>query len=89
MAIINGESNLKCDPSFTPNVLAATGPKASPRMKQVISSLIQHTHDFLRENEITVTEWTQAVDFINRAGGMSNDRRNETQLVHDILGIES
>ena len=26
---------------------------------------------------------------LNRAGKMSDDRRNETQLVHDVLGIES
>lgn len=26
---------------------------------------------------------------INRAGKMSDDRRNETQLIHDILGVET
>ncbi|KAI9727639.1 MAG: hypothetical protein M1828_005867 [Chrysothrix sp. TS-e1954] len=79
----------KFDPNFTRNVINATGPKASPRMRTVMGSLIQHLHDFCRENEITVDEWTQAVDMINEAGEMSDDRRNEGQLVCDVLGIES
>lgn len=77
------------DPDFTASVIAATGPKATPRMRQVMGSLIQHVHDFARENDITVAEWMNAVEFLNRAGQMSNDRRNETQLVSDVIGLES
>ena len=77
------------DPNFTKNVIAATGPKANPRVRKVIGNLIQHLHDFCRENEITVDEWLSAVDLINEAGKMSDDRRNEGQLVCDVLGIES
>ncbi|KAI9672684.1 MAG: hypothetical protein M1831_000119 [Alyxoria varia] len=79
----------KYDPHFTDNVINATGPKASPRFRTVIGSLTRHLHDFCRENEVTVEEWMGAVDFLNRSGQMSTDRRNETQLVSDILGIES
>lgn len=77
------------DPDFTANVIAATGPKTSPRMRQVITSLIQHVHDFARENDVTVSEWMQGVEFLNRAGQMSNDLRNEMQLVTDVIGLES
>lgn len=77
------------DPSFTASVIAAPGPNANPRAKKLISSLIQHLHDFCREEEVTIEEWMVAVDFINRSGKMSNEKRNETQLVSDILGIES
>ncbi|KAH8785407.1 hydroxyquinol 1,2-dioxygenase [Diaporthe sp. PMI_573] len=77
------------DPNFTDSVVAATGPKASPRMRQVMSSLIRHVHDFARENDITVSEWMQGVELLNRSGQMSNDRRNETQLLCDVIGLES
>ncbi|EOD51111.1 Catecholdioxygenase [Neofusicoccum parvum] len=77
------------DPNFTQNVINATGPKATPRIRQVIGSAIQHLHDWARENEITVDEWMQGLELINEAGRMSNDRRNEGQLVCDILGFES
>lgn len=77
------------NPDFTRSVVEATGPKASPRVRKVVGSLIQHLHDFCRENEVTVDEWMGAVDMINSAGKMSDEKRNEGQLMCDILGIES
>lgn len=52
------------DPSFTQSVIDATGPKASPRMRKVMASLIRHVHDFARENEITVGEWMAGVEMV-------------------------
>lgn len=82
-------STHKYDPNFTQAVIDATGPKAEPRLRQLISSLTQHLHDFARENELTVDEWMAAVNMINWAGQMSDDKRNEGQLMCDVLGIES
>lgn len=84
-----GAKKPQYDPTFTDNVIAATGPKTSPRMRQVMASLIRHVHDFARENDITVSEWMQGVQMLNWAGQMSNDRRNETQLLCDVIGLES
>lgn len=77
------------DPNFTQSVINATGPKASPRIRNVMASLIQHVHNFARENEITVDEWMAGVKMINEAGRMSTDKRNEGQLLCDIIGLES
>lgn len=77
------------DPQFTENVINATGPSTTPRMRKVMASLIQHVHDFARENELTVDEWMQGVQLLNWAGKMSDDKRNETQLVCDVIGLES
>jgi catechol 1,2-dioxygenase len=87
----NGASSnsSRFDPHFTQNVINAMGPKTSPRMRTVMSSLIRHVHDFARENELTVDEWMQGVDLINWAGKMSDDKRNEGQLVCDVIGLES
>ena len=52
------------DTHFTQNVINATGPKASPRMRKVMASMIQHIHDFARENEITVEEWMAGVEMV-------------------------
>jgi catechol 1,2-dioxygenase len=54
-----------------------------------MSSLIQHVHDFAREVELTIDEWMAGVELINWAGKMSTDRRNEGQLVCDVIGLES
>ncbi|KAI1777694.1 Intradiol ring-cleavage dioxygenase [Hypoxylon cercidicola] len=79
----------KYDPEFTDNVIAATGPNAQPRLKQIMPSLLRHLHDFAREVDLTVAEWTAGVELINEAGRMSNDQRNETGLLCDVLGLES
>ncbi|KAK4243767.1 Intradiol ring-cleavage dioxygenase [Corynascus novoguineensis] len=77
------------DATFTDRVIAATGPNADRRLVEVMPSLVRHLHAFAREVNLTVAEWTAAVDFINECGKMSDDRRNETQLLCDIVGLES
>lgn len=88
---VNGATKSKpqYDPEFTANVIGATGPKANPRVAQVLHSLITHLHDFAREVDLTVDEWMMGVNMINRAGQMSNERRNEGQLLCDVIGLES
>ncbi|KAH6694067.1 dioxygenase [Plectosphaerella plurivora] len=77
------------DTDFTAKVIAATGPSAHPRLAKIMPSLLRHLHDFAREVHLTAGEWMAAVELINEAGRMSNDRRNETQLLCDVLGLES
>ncbi|KXJ94346.1 Intradiol ring-cleavage dioxygenase [Microdochium bolleyi] len=77
------------DPNFTAQVIAATGPEAHPRMAEIMPSLLHHLHDFAREVNLTAAEWAAAVDFLNAAGKMSSETRNETALICDILGLES
>lgn len=74
---------------FTNEVKSAMGPKTTPKMRRILGSLIQHIHDFTMENQITVEEWMAGVDFINRIGQMSDERRNEGILVSDVFGLES
>jgi catechol 1,2-dioxygenase len=86
-----GDDNVgpRYDPDFTQHVIDATGPKTSPRIREVMSSLIRHLHDFAREVDLTVDEWMLGVELINWAGQMSNEERNEGQLVCDVIGLES
>ncbi|OGE58146.1 hypothetical protein PENARI_c001G01704 [Penicillium arizonense] len=77
------------DPTFTDRVIDAMGPKTSPRMRQLMTGLIRHMHDYAREEELTVDEWMAGVKMLNWAGQMSDDKRNEGQLVCDVFGLES
>jgi catechol 1,2-dioxygenase len=91
-AATNGASSTESsrfDPNFTQNVINAMGPKTSPRMREVMSCLTRHLHDFAREIELTVDEWMEGVKLLNWAGQMSNDRRNEGQLMCDVVGLET
>jgi len=62
-----GAQKHRFDPNFTQSVIGAIGPKASPRTRQIVSSLIQHVHDFARENELTVDEWMAGVQLVRRS----------------------
>lgn len=77
------------DPDFTDHVIESMGPRASPRLRQLMTGLIRHVHDFARENELTVDEWMSGVRLLNWAGKMSDDKRNEGQLICDVIGLES
>ncbi|QPG94032.1 hypothetical protein C2857_004223 [Epichloe festucae Fl1] len=74
---------------FTQNVIDAMGPNTPPRLREVMASLIKHVHDFAREVQLTTDEWMAGVQLINQAGQMSNDKRNEGQLLCDVIGLES
>jgi len=75
--------------AFTDNVINSMGPKTPERLREVMTALIRHVHDFAREVDLTVDEWMAGVQLMNWAGQMSNDRRNEGQLVCDVIGLES
>lgn len=57
------------------------------RFKEVMSKLIQHLHDFVRDAEITMDEWAVAIDFLTRTGQMCDDKRQEFILLSDTLGV--
>lgn len=67
----DGKPARNYDPGFTQNVINAIGPKASPRVRKVMSSLIQHLHDFARENEVTVDEWMAGVELVMKLLSLS------------------
>ena len=89
MATNGAGGTARFDPTFTDHVINAMGPKTTPRMREVMTGLIRHVHDFARETELTVDEWMEGVQLMNWAGQMSTDRRNEGQLVCDVIGLES
>ncbi|XDG01257.1 hypothetical protein ABKA04_000872 [Annulohypoxylon sp. FPYF3050] len=79
----------KYDPEFTDKVITATGPNANDRLKQIMPSLLRHLHDFAREVDLTMAELMTGIELINESGRMSTDKRNETLLLCDILGLET
>lgn len=74
---------------LTRSVLDSMGPQTPTRLREVMTALIQHLHQFAREARLTMDELAVGIRFINEAGQMSDERRNESQLVCDILGLES
>jgi len=57
------------------------------RLREVMESLIKHLHGFVKEVELTQTEWEIAIDFLTRTGQMCDDKRQEFILLSDTLGV--
>ncbi len=58
-----------------------------PRFRKVMTALIRHLHDFVREVDLTEEEWIAAIDFLTDTGKMCSDRRQEFILLSDTLGV--
>jgi protocatechuate 3,4-dioxygenase beta subunit len=58
-----------------------------PRLKQVLTSLVQHLHAFVKDVELTEEEWGTAIQFLTRTGQMSDAVRQEFILLSDVLGV--
>ncbi|MGR7025819.1 intradiol ring-cleavage dioxygenase [Geodermatophilus sp. URMC 62] len=68
-------------------VAASFADTPDPRLKQIMTSLVQHLHAFVKDVELTEEEWGFAIDFLTRTGHMSNEVRQEFILLSDVLGV--
>lgn len=73
--------------TITEAVLARLDTCGNPRLKQVLSALVRHLHDFAREVELTEAEWMEGIRFLTATGQMCDDKRQEFILLSDTLGL--
>jgi len=60
-----------------------------PRLKEVMTALITHLHDFAREVKLTPDEWMQGINFLTDVGHITDDKRQEFILLSDTLGLSA
>ncbi|MFJ4830573.1 intradiol ring-cleavage dioxygenase [Streptomyces sp. NPDC088747] len=60
---------------------------ADPRLRELLTALTRHLHDFVRETEPTMEEWERAIGFLTATGQMCTDTRQEFILLSDVLGV--
>lgn len=65
------------------------GPGTDPRLREVLTALARHLHDFTREIHLTHAEWRTAIALLTRAGQITTGERNEFVLFSDVLGLSS
>ena len=73
--------------TITQAVIERFSKTPDPRLKEILTSLIQHLHAFARETQLTEAEWFQGIDFLTRTGQMCDDKRQEFILLSDTLGL--
>lgn len=69
------------------NVNARMGPDVSPRLQEVMTSLVTHLHAFAKDIQLTQQEWEVAIDFLTGTGQMCTEERQEFILLSDALGF--
>jgi len=72
---------------LTQAVLARLEGTTDARFSHIMTRLVKHLHDFIRETELTEAEWQGAIRFLTETGQKCDDRRQEFILLSDTLGV--
>lgn len=78
--------NLNQD-TITQAVIARFAETPDPRLKEIITSLVQHLHAFAREIKLTEAEWLEGIEFLTATGQKCDAKRQEFILLSDTLGL--
>ena len=62
---------------------------SDPRVKEILSSLAKHMHQFAREVNLTHDEWRAGLKSLEWAGNITTHERNEFVLLSDVMGMSS
>lgn len=73
--------------SITQAVIDRLKDAPDPRFKQVMTSLVTHLHDFVRDVRLTEAEWIRAIEFLTAVGQTCTPKRQECILLSDTLGV--
>jgi hydroxyquinol 1,2-dioxygenase len=73
--------------NITAAVIARLSESKDARFQKLMTSLIGHLHDFIREVKLTEEEWFTAIQFLTDVGRTCTDKRQEFILLSDTLGV--
>ena len=73
--------------TLTDRVLATFRDAGDARFRQIMTSLVQHLHAFVRDTELTEAEWFAGIRFLTATGQTCDDKRQEYILLSDTLGV--
>jgi hydroxyquinol 1,2-dioxygenase len=73
--------------SITQAVIDRLAQCDDPRFKRVMTSLVTHLHDFVRDVQLTESEWIGAIQFLTDVGQTCTEKRQEFILLSDTLGV--
>lgn len=57
------------------------------RLKEVLTSLVEHLHAFVKDIEPSHAEWQAGIDYLTAVGHMCDETRQEFVLFSDVLGV--
>ena len=73
--------------SITCAVIERFADTPDPRLREILTSHVQHLHAFAPDVKLTEHEWFQGIDFLTRTGNITDEKRQEFILLSDVLGL--
>src|SRR5260221_974421 len=68
-------------------VIARITEAASPRVREIMTSVVRHLHAVAKETRPTHQEWLQAIMFLTATGHISTEWPQDLSLLSDPLGL--
>jgi hydroxyquinol 1,2-dioxygenase len=68
-------------------VAASFAEGTDPRLRQVLTSLVEHVHAFVKDVDLTIDEWAAGIRFLTETGRTCSGTRQEFILLSDVLGV--
>lgn len=75
--------------NITEVFMSYLGQDTDPRLREAMGALVRHLHSFAKEVNLTHAEWNTGIQFLERAGAISDEERHEFVLLSDVLGLSS
>ncbi len=75
--------------SITDVALSRLEDAPNSRLREIMTSLIRHAHEFVREVSLAQDEWRAGIEFLTATGHMTDDKRQEFILLSDTLGVSA
>jgi len=75
--------------TITGAVIARLADARDARLRDIMTSLVQHLHAFAREVKLTEAEWFEGIRFLTECGDITDDKRQEFILLSDTLGLST
>jgi hydroxyquinol 1,2-dioxygenase len=73
--------------TITGAVIARHANAPDARLRDIMTSLVQHLHAFARDVKLTEAEWFEGIRFLTEVGHITDDKRQEFILLSDTLGL--
>ena len=75
--------------TITKAFLGYCSDETDERTMFVLKSMVEHLHAFAKETELTHEEWLMGINFLTKAGEISDSKRNEFVLISDTTGMSA
>src|SRR5438105_8193394 len=75
--------------SVTDAVIEQMSSTPNPRLKQIMESVVRHTHEICREVDLTPQELFMAMEFLKDVGQKCSPQRQEFMVLAAVMGWET